>query len=367
MARITKVEAFAVGLPLCKPMRLASEIITVAENLFVRITASDGIVGWGEAASAPTMTGDLLPGMTSAVRRFIGPALQGASTDDVKALEAVIGLAISANTGAKAAVCMALYDLVARQRGKPLHALLGLAQRTQIPALQMLGSGDVARDASDARAGFETGFRNFKLKVGIHGPVADAQALAAVRAAIGPDAELTADANMAWGVVESMAFLQAAKYTSLAYLEQPLSTNDLTGLRVLTGAGLGAIAADEAIHAVSDIEATAAAGVRWFGLKLIKLGGYGSMARAVECCSVVGGLPILACKIAESSVGAAAMAHLAVTVPVIETGVSFTHGYLRDDITLEPLPIRMGKVTLPDGPGHGVTVTEERIRHFQIG
>ena len=46
MATIIRVEPFGIGLPLRKPMRLASETIVVAENLFVRVTSSDGLVGW---------------------------------------------------------------------------------------------------------------------------------------------------------------------------------------------------------------------------------------------------------------------------------------------------------------------------------
>lgn len=365
-ARVTSVEAFGLGLPLRKPMRLASEIITVAENLFVRVTASDGTVGWGEAASAPTMTGEVLPGMLAVMRRFIGPALLDAPIDDLQALEMAVERSIRGNTGAKSAISMALYDLVARQRALPLHALLGRARRESVPALAMLGSGDAVQDATDARASAEAGYRHFKLKVG-GDPSADARSLAAVRKAIGPRAELTADANMAWSVAQGLAFLRATQGLSLAYLEQPLADDDLAGLPTLTGAGLGAIATDEGIHEIRDIDANAAAGVRWFGLKLIKLGSYRRMANAMERCAAVGGLPILACKIAESSVGVAALAHLAVTMPAVETGVSFTHGYLQNDVTAAPVQVRMGSVTPSASHGHGIEVDEARMHRFRIG
>lgn len=366
MPAITGVEAFGLGLPLRKPMRLASETITTAENLFVRVTASDGAVGWGEAASAPSMTGDLLVGMVAAVRRFIAPALAGAALDDLAALEARADRAIYGNTGAKSAVAMAVYDLVARQRGVGLHALLGAVQRPAAPALCMLGSGDPAQDAATARAARRDGFRHFKLKVGRSDPAADAASAVAVRAALGPDAELTADANMAWDVPQSLAFLRAAQDAGLAYLEQPLPPEDIAGLAALTAAGLGAVAVDEAVHGAADIDVAAAAGVRWFGLKLIKLGGYGRMATAVGRCAAAGGWPILASKIAESSVAAAALAHLAVTLPAVRTGVSFTHRYLAGDVTGDPVPIDRGAVAPPPGPGHGVSVDAAALERFRI-
>src|SRR5713101_222384 len=65
---IRRVDAIPVALPLRKPVRMAAETVTHARNILVRIEAADGMVGWGEAASAPTMTGDTLGGLTAAVR-----------------------------------------------------------------------------------------------------------------------------------------------------------------------------------------------------------------------------------------------------------------------------------------------------------
>ena len=65
---IHRVDAIPVALPLKTPMKMSAETITAAQNLLVRIEAADGSVGWGEAASAPTMTGDTLGGLVAAVR-----------------------------------------------------------------------------------------------------------------------------------------------------------------------------------------------------------------------------------------------------------------------------------------------------------
>src|SRR5437899_2669257 len=72
---IRRVDAIPVALPLLKPMKMAGVTIAHAYNLLVRIEAADGTVGWGEAASAPTMTGDTLGGLVAAVRDHLGPAL----------------------------------------------------------------------------------------------------------------------------------------------------------------------------------------------------------------------------------------------------------------------------------------------------
>src|SRR3954465_1318580 len=74
---IRRVDAIPVALPLKSPMKMAAETITAAQNLLVRIEAADGTVGWGEAASAPTMTGDTQGGLVAAVRDHLAPMLVG--------------------------------------------------------------------------------------------------------------------------------------------------------------------------------------------------------------------------------------------------------------------------------------------------
>ena len=74
---IRRVDAIPVALPLKSPMKMAAETITAAQNLLVRIEAADGTVGWGEAASAPTMTGDTQGGLVAAVRDYLAPLITG--------------------------------------------------------------------------------------------------------------------------------------------------------------------------------------------------------------------------------------------------------------------------------------------------
>src|SRR5215213_3364556 len=74
---VRRIDAIPVALPLKAPMKMAGITITKAENLLVRAESTDGTVGWGEAPSAPTMTGDTLGGLVSAVRDHLAPLLIG--------------------------------------------------------------------------------------------------------------------------------------------------------------------------------------------------------------------------------------------------------------------------------------------------
>ena len=87
---IARVEVTAVALPLRQPMKMASETITHAQNIVVRIEAADGTAGWGEAASAPTMTGDTLGGLVAAARDHLAPRLVGRDASNRPALVAML-------------------------------------------------------------------------------------------------------------------------------------------------------------------------------------------------------------------------------------------------------------------------------------
>src|SRR5471030_2113790 len=74
---VRRIDAIPIALPLKAPMKMAGITITKAENLLVRVESESGHVGWGEAPSAPTMTGDTLGGLVAAVRDHLAPLLVG--------------------------------------------------------------------------------------------------------------------------------------------------------------------------------------------------------------------------------------------------------------------------------------------------
>src|SRR5580658_2048369 len=80
--RIKNIEPIAISLPMQKPVKMAGETVTRADNMLVRIETDDGVVGWGEAASAPIMTGETVAGMMAAVGHM-APALLKRAADDI--------------------------------------------------------------------------------------------------------------------------------------------------------------------------------------------------------------------------------------------------------------------------------------------
>lgn len=363
--KIKSVEPFAVSLPMKKPVMMAAETVTRADNVLVRIESDNGAVGWGEAASAPTMTGETNASMMAAVVHMT-PVLLGRPANDSAALSAAMSNVMYGNTGAKAAIDIAVHDLVARAAGKPLHALFGAKRRDRIPILAVIGSTDAEADLSEAQARWAAGYRAFKIKVGIAPPEADAartRAICDLLKGQGGECLVSADANQGFSVAQALRYVGALSDCALDFFEQPVQAHDLDGMARVAAATRVPIGADEGIHSLEDIERHhargAAAGV---SLKAIKLGGLRAMAEACRLCDSLGMKVNISCKTGESSVASAAALHLAATVPALAWGLTLTSHGLAEDVAIDALRIQSGHALVLDRPGLGIDVDERRIR-----
>jgi muconate cycloisomerase len=363
---IRRVDAIPVALPLTKPMKMAGVTIAHAHNLLVRVEARDGTVGWGEAASAPTMTGDTLGSLTAAVRDHLGPLLIDRDAWMRPALCRALKSALLGNTGAHSAVEVALVDLAGQAAGLPGIDTMGGAQRTQVAPMWLLGNATPEQDIAEAQAKLRQGFKFFKLKIGVKPLAVEIAGTLAVRAALGPAVPLCADANCGLTLADARRYAERTREADLLFLEQPLAHDDLEGFAALARAAPVPIGVDEGIHSIADVEAHARCGAGGVSLKLIKLGGMTAALEAAMLCRRLGLRVNVAAKIAESSIASAAAVHLACAVPAVDWGVSLTHFYLAEDLVRRPLPMGDGGVSLPLGPGLGIAVDENAVARFAL-
>jgi muconate cycloisomerase len=363
--RIKTIEPIAVSLPMKKPVKMAGETVTRADNVLVRIESDDGAVGWGEAASAPTMTGETVASMMAAVAHM-APTLLKRPADDFAGASAAMDAQMYGNSGAKAAIEIALHDLVGRATGQPLHALLGGKRRDRLPLLAVIGSADAAADLRETQERRDSGFVIYKLKVGVGSPEADAERTRAVCQALGADCLISTDANQGWNVDEGLRYVRAIAESGLGFFEQPVPAHDLAGMARIAAASRVPIGADEGIHSADDIERhherNAARGV---SLKAIKLGGLRALLQASQLCDRLGMNVNISCKTGETSVASAAALHIAAVIPSIAWGLTVTSPGLAEDVVTDPLRIEHGHMTVLNRPGLGVDVDERRVRRWQ--
>jgi L-alanine-DL-glutamate epimerase-like enolase superfamily enzyme len=366
--KIKSIEPIAVSLPMKKAVTMAAETVTRADNVLARVESHNGFVGWGEAASAPTMTGETVAGMMAAISHM-APSLLNRAADDFAGASTTMDAAMYGNTGAKAAIEIALHDLVARAAGQPLHALFGGKIRTRMPVLAVIGSTDEAADLREARERFGAGYRAFKIKVGIGSPEADGARTRAVCRMLKASREgclVSADANQGFTVDEAVRLTAAVGDAGLDFFEQPVRAHDLAGMARVAAASRIPIGADEGIHSLDDIERhherKAAAGV---SLKAIKLGGLRALLDACRLCDRLGMKVNISCKTGESSVASAAALHVAAVAPGLDWGLTLTNSGLAEDVTATPSRIERGHVEVPEGSGLGIEVDERSVRRSQ--
>ncbi len=365
--RIKRVDAIPVALPLTKPMLMAAETITHAENLVLRLEAENSLVGWGEATVAPTMTGDTLPSMVAAVRQHLAPLLIGADARDRAELARRCRAAMVHNGGAKAAVEIALLDLAGKHCGVPAVELIGGALRRSVGNMWLLGNPKIDADIAEAKRKVEEGYNYFKLKVGVKKVEAEIEAALQVRAALGPDVMLCADANTGWDARTAKAYMRGVEGAGLLFLEQPLPSDQTEAMGALNRLGLLPISGDECVGGSDNVLALGQGGiVSGVNLKVIKTEGITPLLAAATLCKQLGLSVTLAVKVASTSLSGAATLAAACASPVLDWGVSLTQVYLAEDLVRDPLRLEHGKFVLRDAPGLGVDVDEDAVRRFTV-
>ena len=367
--KIKHVEAIAVSLPMKKPVFMAGVEIRTADNVLVRIEAGNGVVGWGEAASAPSMTGETVESMMAAIA-YLAPAVEGREAEDIAGTIAVMRQRMYANNAAKAAIEIALHDLLGHASGRPAYAILGTRQRSRMPLLGVIGTGALSSDLREAERKKAQGYAAYKIKVGIDRPLIDAERTRSVCALIGRGALISSDANQGWSTDEAVQYVRAVADAGLTFFEQPVHADDIAGLTAVADAaekaGQIAIGADESIHSLADVrtmhERRAARGV---SLKTIKLGGMRGVMAAGRLCQELGLNVNVAAKTGESSIACAAAMHVAAALPQLAWGLTLSSDGLAEDVTARPIAVEGGHVEISDAPGLGIEVDEERVRRHR--
>jgi L-alanine-DL-glutamate epimerase-like enolase superfamily enzyme len=184
---ITSVEVIPVRLPLREPFVIAYATYPNALSVLVRVRTRDGAEGWGEATPDPNVTGETWGGVVETIRRDLAPALLGLDARHREAALVALDARVEGAPSAKAALDIALHDLVARAAGIPLWQLLGGRARDALQISRVISIGTLDEMAAAATRHVAAGFQTVKVKVGdAANPMLDVQRVATVREAVGP-------------------------------------------------------------------------------------------------------------------------------------------------------------------------------------
>lgn len=366
-AVIDKVETMLVDLPTIRPHQLSMATMHGQTLMLVRVRCSDGTVGIGEGTTIGGLAygAESPEGMKLAIDTYFAPLMLGADASRVAALMARLGKAVRDNRFAKCAVETALFDALGHRVGLPVSELLGGRLRDRLPVAWTLASGDTARDIDEAQRMLASRrHRIFKLKIGRKPVREDVAHVAAIRQALGDEASVRVDVNMAWTELEAHYGLAGLVDAGCELVEQPVGSAD--ALARLTGKYPIAVMADESLTGPASAFALASArGADVFAIKTEQSGGL-LAAQQVAAIADAAHIGLYGGTMLEGAVGSIASAHVFSTFRELRWGTElFGPLLLTEEILTRPLAYQDFELQIPGGPGLGIALDEDRVRHFR--
>jgi muconate cycloisomerase len=367
--RIETVETVLVDLPTIRAHKLAMTTMSRQTLVIVRVSASDGIGGIGEATTIGGLAyGDQSPeSIASAIDHYIAPLLAGVDATNVNAAMQRVAKSVQGNSFARSAIETALLDAQGKRLGLPVHALLGGAVRATLPVLWTLASGDAGRDVDEALALIEARrHRVFKLKIGSRDLAADIAHVRAIRRGLGDDVMLTVDVNQAWDEPTAVRGIAALEAAGVGLIEQPVARRNRRALARLAQRFDVPIMADESVHdAVDAFDLAAEAAADVYALKISQAGGLWPTLRAAAVAEAAG-VEIYGGTLLEGTVGSLAAAHVFAACGRLSFGTElFGPLLLKDDVVTERPVYRDFELVLPQAPGLGVQLDEDKLAFYR--
>jgi len=327
------------------------------EALLVRVTTTEGTVGWGECVTpaAPVYSEEFTDGAALVLRAHLVPALlrrgRVVDADEVRTRLAHL----QGHRMARAALEVAILDAQLRVAGRALAEHLG-AVRDRVPAGVSVGIPDGGvEELLDQVAGYlEDGYLRVKVKIE---PGFDVTPLSRLREAVGPDVALQVDANGAYDPDSPthIAALDGLDELDLAQLEQPFGAGRLLAHAQHAARWRTPVCLDESIHdAASAADAITLGACRIINIKLGRVGGLAEAMAIRDACRAAA-IPVWCGGMLETGIGRAANVALAsVDGFALPGDTSASSRYFESDLT-EPFELVGGHLLVPTGPGLGRT------------
>jgi L-alanine-DL-glutamate epimerase-like enolase superfamily enzyme len=342
---------------LTRPYAIAGQApLTEVENAVVRIETENGLAGFGAGSPGEHVTGETFEACLSALEPGNVEWLAGR---DVRALPALCRESAERfplTPAARAAVDIALHDLLARRAGLPLVDLLGRAHE-ELPTSITIGIKPLAETLAEADEYLGRGFRVLKVKIG-DALEEDLERLMKLRERVGRRAAIRVDANVGYTLEETARFFERSAPLDLELVEQPVPREAFEGTRGLPAPWRRKIAADESLHGEKDALALAgplgdpACGI--YNIKLMKCGGIWPALRIATIAETAGVALMWGC-MDESRISISAALHAAFASPATRYLDLDGSLDLARDVVEGGFTLNAGVMRLTGSPGLGVS------------
>lgn len=367
MSKIAHVDVYPTAVGMKDVFNIGTGFVgdtgSAGDHVFVKITTDDGYVGWGEQRALPSWSYETTESITTTIRHYIAPLLLGQDPLNHNAIHYAIydALKPAVSNGhpfAKAAVDIALHDLRGHILDVPLHTLFGGKRHDTLPLAYALSIDTPEIMGLKAKALAPCSC--FKVKVAGN-PAADEERLRAVHEAM-PDAQLWIDANQSYTPSNALELLKrVADIREIYCMEQPVASQDWFGMKRVREDAPVPIAIDEGCFTHFDLaKVVRLACADAVVLKVCKSGGLAACIKSIHVAEA-NSIELLGSGLTEAGIGFIASVHLFATVDLVLPAELNAPAFL-ETLAVHGIEIHDHVVTVPDGPGLGVTPDEDYIK-----
>jgi muconate cycloisomerase len=382
--KITDIETIPIRLPTRRVHQWASLTTPIGVYVIIKLHTDEGLVGLGEAPVLKDWGGDYgkyfgeTPGTTMhIINDILSPALKGQEPCRFEAIHTLMDKAVKGYPYAKAAIDMALYDVVGKAMQLPAYQFLGGCFRERVSMAHSLGLMEIEKAIDEALQAESEGVKTIKLKGGVD-PKRDMELVRRMRDALAPQTSICLDANQGYPTPKvAVQVTKAMAEYGLLYMEQPVEGIDRmaeVAKRVDTP-----IMADESAWTPQDVlEIAQKKAADIISIYTTKPGGLFN-AKKIAVLAEAAGLPCNVNGSVETGVGNAANIHLAASTGVVTFGCvvpvstpkekakqGIAGIYYQDDIIKDAFEYSDGDILVPTKPGLGIELDEDKLKHYRL-
>jgi muconate cycloisomerase len=363
---IIKIEVFPVRIPLKKPQESAHGKSKEQDSVVVKITTSNHTYGIGSVEPRPGYDEETPETIVDTLEERLTSLLLGEDPFQIRRITEKMDSALARHAGSKSLVEMALFDLVGKILGVPVHVLLGGRVRDSVYLNGWIGIITPEAAAVAARELLDKGFRSCKVK--INNALDDAvKRVEAVRSAVGDRMQIRVDANESLNVDEASQIVRRLAPYGVTYLEQPLPKASVNDFAALGKSSPIDLMADESVKDMETLMTVLKSeSIRYVKLKIQKMGGFLKAMQAVHVAAAMG-VSVIFGHGWGFTPNTLAEVHMAASSRAIVDGCESV-GPLKmaDDIVTDPFVMDRGVVAVPCKPGLGADLDEEKLNKYRV-
>ncbi|MEL4358636.1 MULTISPECIES: mandelate racemase/muconate lactonizing enzyme family protein [unclassified Luteococcus] len=365
MTTITAIEAIPYAIPYRKPLKFASGEVHAAEHVLVRVHTSDGVVGTADAVPRPFTYGETQDGVVAVITKIFAPALVGMELTAREQMAAVMERTVG-NPAAKSSIDMAVWDALGRTLQTSVTDLLG-GYSDRMRVSHMLGFDDPAKMVDEAqRMRDQYGITTFKVKVGRHPVELDVAVVQALREHFGDTATLYVDGNRGWSAAESARAWRQMAGLDLAFAEELNPADDVLGRRWLVSQIEVPYIADESATTPAEVTRELLGGsATAISIKTARTG-FTTSQRTLHLAEGLGVEVVMGNQI-DTQLGSLCTVVFGAAHRLTSRHAGELSNFLdmSDDLLTEPLVIQDGELSVRPGPGLGVEIDADKLRHYR--